>query len=281
MPILRVRKYNPMFVYSILNPLINNFEKELCTGSQYPTFKIEQLKNYLIPIPKSQTKIQEWTDKISVPYNEKNANQIEIKKLEKFVQNRIKEIEKNDDCDEVELGNICKINPESLSKNQFSQINYIDIGSVKEENINEIQFFTKKFPSRAKRLIKKNDILFSTVRPNLKGYTYIYNDILNGVASSGFAVIRCKEINSMYVYSLLKNERITEYLVSNATGTKYPAVKSNIFEKIKIKIPKNKQLIYDLEPTFQQIETLKNEVKMAEDLYKKFISELSQEAISK
>ena len=49
--------------------------------------------------------------------------------------------------------------------------------------------------------------------------------------------------------------------------------------KIKIKIPKNKQLIQDLELTFQQIETLQNEVKLAEELYKKYIKDLSKEAI--
>ena len=49
--------------------------------------------------------------------------------------------------------------------------------------------------------------------------------------------------------------------------------------KIKIKLPKNKTLIQDLEQTFQQIETLQTEVKIAEELYKKYIKDLSEEAI--
>ena len=48
---------------------------------------------------------------------------------------------------------------------------------------------------------------------------------------------------------------------------------------IKIKIPKNKQLIQELETVFHQIKTLQNEVKVAEDLYKQLIQELSKEAI--
>jgi hypothetical protein len=49
--------------------------------------------------------------------------------------------------------------------------------------------------------------------------------------------------------------------------------------KLIFKIPKNKQLIQELEATFQQIETLQNEVKVAEELYKQLIQELSQEAM--
>ena len=49
--------------------------------------------------------------------------------------------------------------------------------------------------------------------------------------------------------------------------------------KFILKIPQNKQFIQDLETTFQQIETLQNEVKTTEELYKKLIKELSQEAI--
>jgi len=269
--------YNKYIFY-----LINGYMKFLedgFSGSVLKNLSKNYLKNLQIPIPKSQSKMQEWVDRISVPYNERNTKQTQIKEFELFVQNRIKDIGENEECDEVELGSVCEINPETLKNNQFSKINYIDIGSVKEESINNIQTFTEKFPSRAKRIIKKNDILFSTVRPNLKGYTYINNDIENGVVSTGFAVIRCKNINPKYIYSLLKNDNITKYLIANSTGTTYPAVNASVFEKIKIKIPINKQIIQDLEETFQQIETLQNEVKNADVLYKKLIQELSQEAI--
>jgi hypothetical protein len=53
----------------------------------------------------------------------------------------------------------------------------------------------------------------------------------------------------------------------------------NLFKKIKIRIPKNKKLIDELEPTFQQIEQLQNEVKIAEDLFNQYIKELSEEAL--
>ena len=266
--------------YILLSDKIQEYIYSNCTsGSIQRNINMNLFNNLQIPIPKSQSKIQEWVDKISAPYNEKNEKQKRFQELETFIQNRIRDIGENEEYDEVDLGSVCEINPENLKNNQFSQINYIDIGSVKEEKINAIQHFTENFPSRAKRIIKKNDILFSTVRPNLKGYTYINNNIENGVASSGFVVIRCNRINPKYIYTLLKDDSITDYLMKNSTGTKYPAVNPVVFEKIKVKIPINKQLIQDLEQTFNQIETLQTEVKLAEELYKKYIKDLSEEAI--
>ena len=269
---------NNKYIYYILLSVKNQIDNCI-NGSTIPMITLSQFKNIQIPIPKSPEKIQKWVDKISASYNEKNTKQTQIKELETFVQNRIREIGENEDCDEVELGSICEINPETLKNNQFSQISYIDIGSVKEENINNIQVLTENFPSRAKRIIKKNDILFSTVRPNLKGYTFINDNIENCIASSGFAVIRSNKIPPRYIYTLLKDNTITDYLMLNSTGTKYPAVNPDVFKHIKIKIPKNKQFIQELETTFQQIETLKNDVKIDDELYKQLIQELSREAI--
>ena len=270
-------KYN-YYLYSLLKGnmklLIDGF-----TGSTLKHLSKNYLENLQIPIPKSKEKITKWVNKISKPYDKKNENEKLIMKLEEEIKNKIKDIGNNEECEEVELGSICEINPESLKKNQFSQINYIDISSVKEGKINNIQLLTEKFPSRAQRVIKKNDILFSTVRPNLKGYAFINEEIKNGIATSGFALIRSKIIHPKYIYSLLTDNSIIEFLMKNSTGTSYPAVNSSIFEKIKIKLPKNKQLIKDFDPLFQQIEKLQTELKDADTLYKKLIKELSEEAI--
>jgi len=50
-------------------------------------------------------------------------------------------------------------------------------------------------------------------------------------------------------------------------------------QKIKIPIPKNKELISDLESVFAEIEELQGDVRQAEELYKQLIQELSNEAI--
>jgi type I restriction enzyme S subunit len=253
--------------------------KESQNGSAQKYIRASNFKDLQLPIPKSKEKIKEWTDKISLQYNNKNDCYEKIKELENIVKERILEIEEKEECEEIELENICEINPEILKNNQFNQISYIDIGSVKEEKINNIKILTENFPSRAKRIIKKDDILFSTVRPNLKGYTLINYNIENGVASSGFAVIRSYKINPKYIYTILKEDKIIEYLMLNSTGTKYPAVNPDFFKKIKIKIPKNEKLIDDMKPLFKEIENFQKLEKIASDNFDKLIEELGKESI--
>jgi type I restriction-modification system DNA methylase subunit len=269
---------NNRYLYNLIKGNMNLLSDGF-TGSTLKHLSKDYLTNLKIPIPKSKHKITEWVDKISKPYDKKNKNQELINKLEEDIKNKIKEIEKNEECDEVELGSICDINPESIKKKQFSYINYIDIGSVKEGKINNIQLLTANFPSRAKRIINKNDILFSTVRPNLKGYTFISEEIKNGIATSGFVVIRSNKIHPKYIYLILTDDSIVDFLMTHSTGTNYPAVNSNVFEKIKIKIPKNKTLINNFEPLFNEIEKLQIELKEAELEYTQLIKELSEEAI--
>ena len=269
------------YIYYILSGkmelLIDGF-----TGSVLKNLSKEYLINLQIPIPKSEQKIIEWVEKISKPYDEKNSKHNKIRELEEYVQNKIKDITENEECEEVELGRVAKINMNCLKKNQYEYINYIDISSVKDEKINSVQNILSNFPSRAKRIVKKYDILYSTVRPNLKGYTLLYSDINNCIASTGFVVITANiDINPIYLYTLIKDNKVNEYLIKNATGTKYPAVDPKIFLSIKIKIPKNKQLIQDLEPIFNEIEKLQGEVGEAETLYNNLIKELSDEAMPK
>ncbi|NBO55748.1 MAG: hypothetical protein EBU84_14445, partial [Actinobacteria bacterium] len=117
-------KYNKYIYYLIIGNislLVDGF-----TGSVLKNLSKEYLVNLQIPIPKSEQKIIEWVNKISKPYDEKNSKQNKIKELEEYIQNKIKDISENEECDEVELGSVAKINMNCLKKNQYEYINYID-----------------------------------------------------------------------------------------------------------------------------------------------------------
>lgn len=73
----------------------------------------------------------------------------------------------------------------------------------------------KYAPSRAKRLVQNNDILYSTVRPNLKHYGFIENPLDNLVVSTGFTVISTKDKSSakyIYIIYLLKIQLLNIYI---------------------------------------------------------------------
>jgi hypothetical protein len=81
------------FIYYIIPELQKTF---ITNGSTISWLNKTNIRKFNIPIPKSSEKIKEWVDKISAPYNEKNTKQSQIKELEIFVQNRIKEIGENE-----------------------------------------------------------------------------------------------------------------------------------------------------------------------------------------
>jgi restriction endonuclease S subunit len=62
-------------------------------------------------------------------------------------------------------------------------------------------------------------------------------------------------------------------------GTNQTNITSTVINKINIKLPQNRALITELEPTFQEIETLKQEAQEAEKQYTALLNELKAEAI--
>jgi type I restriction-modification system DNA methylase subunit len=136
------------------------------------------------------------------------------------------------------LGEVSEINPTSLKKGAWKDINYIDISSVSCGSITEIKNLTENFPSRAIRIIKEGDTIYSTVRPALRTYAYIEKNIERGVVSSGFAVIRPKEnINKKYISYIMSQQSIADLLDTRSTGAQYPSVSIDVMKELKIPIP--------------------------------------------
>ena len=131
------------------------------------------------------------------------------------------------------LSDIAEINPETYSpKEKWGYVNYLDTSSISNGIVSEIQFIrpdSEKLPSRARRIIKANDIVYSTVRPNQLHFGIISNPLENMLASTGFAVIRSKYsyISSPYIYHFLTSYDFIEkmqQLAEQSTST-FPSVK--------------------------------------------------------
>jgi restriction endonuclease S subunit len=250
------------FVYSILYIISDNFEKDLCNGSSYPRFSPNILKNIQIPIPKSEDKIIEWVNKISKPYDEKNNKQNKIKELEEYVQNKIKDITDNEECNEVELGSICEIMcGNNLPKNKSISGNYNVYGGGEtsythnEYNLEGFNILISRVGNNNIKLVNEKFYLTDN------GFSLLINDI---------------EVKKYIGYYLLNNE---DKILNVSNGSAQKVISKTALSKIKIKIPKDKKLIQELEPTFQEIEKLQEELKESEILYKQLIKELAEEAI--
>jgi type I restriction enzyme S subunit len=181
------------------------------------------------------------------------------------------------------LGDIAEINSRQINKDfSFKNIRYIDIASVTKGSIDNIQNLqTSKAPSRAKRLVKKNDILYSTVRPNLEHYTFIKNDLPNNtVASTGFAVITPNQdsVNPYYLYCLITQSQFTQYLsqVAEQAVSTYPTVSPNIIADLDLSIPplsEQKRIANILSSFDNKIEQLKKENNILENIAQSIFKE--------
>lgn len=145
----------------------------------------------------------------------------------------------------VPLSDICEINAENKNPTLAfgdDEFIYIDISSV-ENGTGKVDFSNKikgtDAPSRAKRAVKKGDILFSTVRPNLKAYGYVEREDCDCcVASTGFAVISAKSmVLSKYVYYMLYSEPVQTQLSSMMGKGAYPSVNQKDVSQIQIPLP--------------------------------------------
>lgn len=137
------------------------------------------------------------------------------------------------------LSEVATVNPESLTKkNAPGSIGYVDIASVENGEIKEIKYmpFTEA-PSRARRIVRDGDIIWATVRPNRRQFSYICKPNNNTVVSTGFAVLRSKSIPASYLYFASTSHSFSDYLVNYATGSAYPAVNASVFEHALVLIP--------------------------------------------
>lgn len=90
----------------------------------------------------------------------------------------------------------------------------------------------KNAPSRAQRVLKKNDILFQAVRPYQKN-NYIVTEDGNLVASTGYIQLRNDKQNQTFIYYFLQNNSFIHKVLQRCIGTTYPAISAKDFSTLK------------------------------------------------
>ena len=156
-------------------------------------------------------------------------------------------VENEDDYDLLPLEEIAAINPDTYSpKDEWEYVNYLDTSSIIDGCISNIQHIipaSEKLPSRARRIVAPNDVVFSTVRPNQRHFGIISMPLPNMLASTGFAVIRsinplvCNEL----IYLCLTENAFIEkmqQLAEQSTST-FPSIKPSDLGVCEIPCPKD------------------------------------------
>ncbi len=136
------------------------------------------------------------------------------------------------------LPEIAFINSTSwTNKNQPDYINYVDLSNAKDGRIYSIEKLSfNDAPSRARRILKKDDLIFGLVRPANRSFAYVHINGLTG--STGFAVIRAqKAIYKNFIYYFVTYDKNIEELTRIADGGAYPAIKPDDICALPLIIP--------------------------------------------
>ena len=146
-----------------------------------------------------------------------------------------------DEWEEKPLKDVADVNEVIINKEfSFDEIEYIDISSVEQGKILEAKKIPiNEAPSRAQRILRKDDIIISMVRPNLKQFAFIKQAKPNTIASTGFAVISSKNIEPRFLYYYLTTDKYTNYLsaIADTHTSTYPAFNPDILEESIISFP--------------------------------------------
>ena len=114
------------------------------------------------------------------------------------------------------LENYVNCNSSTFSKkDKFEKIKYLDTSSITNNKIDNIQILDVDkdvIPSRAKRKVKHNSILYSTVRPNLCHFGLIKKPPKNLIVSTGFVVIDTTDkLLAEYIFLFLTSNELIQY----------------------------------------------------------------------
>jgi len=143
------------------------------------------------------------------------------------------------------LGDSIKTNQFSIAKGYpYKKILYLDTGSITSGKIESFQELgLEAAPSRAKRIVQDNDIIYSAVRPIQRHYGFITNPPDNLIVSTGFVVITCdkKKIFPKYLYYYLTaNSQVEELdMIAEASTSTYPSLRPEDIENLNIFFPQD------------------------------------------
>jgi type I restriction enzyme S subunit len=142
---------------------------------------------------------------------------------------------------------VASCNNEVLSEgtDEDTQIEYVEISDVDSVRgiINSSTFAFSAAPSRARRLVRDQDVLISTVRTYLRAIAPVSNPPENLVVSTGFAVIRpdLGNINGGYLGYLARSDEFVTEVIARSVGVSYPAINASEIMRLPVPLPACKE----------------------------------------
>ena len=143
----------------------------------------------------------------------------------------------------VAIGDICEPTEQrDPRRDPAGEFHYVDIAGIDRIHKTIVQHQTLlgiDAPSRARKVIRKDDILVSTVRPNLNTVAMVPTCLDGQISSTGLCVLRpnraCVEPRYLFYWTITST--FVDALTSLVRGANYPAVSDHDVKEVSIPLP--------------------------------------------
>lgn len=221
------RDFFPLFIAS---DYFFDEANRISVGSLSPTINWKDLRNVEFELPNKE-KQRELAKVLWALDATKRSYQKLLKKTDELVKAQFIDMFYGEKHNMVPLSTMVdrSINNLKSISDEFKTIRYIDISSIdnaKQRVTSYTEYLINDAPSRAQQVLKRGDILVSTVRPNLRNIAINPYSEPNVVGSTGFCVLRCNEgYLPEYIWGIVNSDKFTKAMCEKATGISYPAVR--------------------------------------------------------
>jgi type I restriction enzyme S subunit len=145
-------------------------------------------------------------------------------------------------------------------------VNYVDIDAIDNQNfiIREAkQKSVRELSTRARRVLKPNYIVYSTVRPYLKNIAIVKDEKDNYIGSTGFNVFKTLDVELKYAFYYFLTPYVNNSFKDLMVGFNSPSITNDQFEKSLFPLPplsEQKRIVAEIEKQLAKTKQLKEHI---------------------
>jgi len=190
----------------------------------------------------------------------------------------------------VPLGKICELRIETRDPTRTPEVpfRYVDISGVdntRKRIVDARTMLGGNAPSRARQVIRTEDVLVATTRPNLNAVALVPSELDQEICSTGFCVLRPVRgiVESGYLFAFVQTDAFVDSLTSLVKGALYLAVteKQVLAQHIPLpSLPEQRRIAAILTERMEAVERARNAAEAQLETVRHLPAALLREAFS-
>jgi len=135
-----------------------------------------------------------------------------------------------------DLANVCTVESADFIPDDDKTYKYIELSNITNSGLifKHTENIGKLLPTRARRLVKKGDIIISSIEGSVEKTAIITEDYNNSLCSTGFYVVHSSIINSETLLVLFKSNLICNMIKQSCSGTILTSISEDAFKALPI-----------------------------------------------